>query len=184
MTAFRALLVLGVLLPVLLPSSPASAQEGGVFVGLGAHLARGSMSVGRDDASATGLSVTGQVGTARAGYRRWLVELDAQLFETPSPVLDERYRAVSVLVRRSLGRDLFLAPGAGVQYRSWSGPERVESSDVGVVLGASAGVRVIVGGWSVLPEISFLWSPIETQGSVGGSTLRIGANVMRVLSGS
>jgi hypothetical protein len=139
------------------------------------------MTVGSRSASRSGLLMLAQVGTTRSGYRRWALDAIVQLFEIPSPVADERYRAIDVLMGRSFGSTFAISPAAGLEYRSWSGPQRVEDSDVGMVVGVRVGRSLHAGGSILLlPELAWQFSLIEAEGSVGGSVLSLRLNFLHI----
>jgi hypothetical protein len=176
---YATLLALALATNAALASSQEAERSG--FFGFGLGLANGTMSVGGSTDSASGLIVSGQVGTASSGFRRWIVEVTAQGFEVPNPARAEAYRAVSFLVRRSLGSDVFVAPGLGVDYRSWSGPDPWEPSDIGLTLAVSLGIARRISDTLVLvPEIGFQTSSIELEGSVSGRLLSIRASLLRL----
>lgn len=134
--------------------------------GFGVGVGAAAMSVGSDSNATLGVSILGRVGIDSGN--RFLVVAEFDPLEVDSPVLDESFRAVNVLFAVSVGRSFKVRPALGVQFRSWSGRERVEPSDSGLLLGVDAGPefrrseRV-----SLSPEILFRWSAIEVEGSVG-----------------
>lgn len=154
---------------------PAAAQEAsGSFAGGALGFGHGTMEVGEASDSEGGLLLAGQFGTSRSGYRRWFLDLGIHLFEVPNPVIDERYRAVSVMVHRSFGSRLFVAPAVGLVVRSWAGPEKVEDFDMGPALGVSAGAPLRLGdGLLLVPEAVWRASSIELEGDVEGRLLAL-----------
>ena len=168
---------------LLLPGFAYGQSTAGTFLGGVAGVGYGTMGVGSDSDSKTGLVLGAEFGSHRDGYRRWFVDASAQLFKVPSPVLDERYRAVSVMAHRSFGSRIFLAPSLGFELRSWSGPERVETSDVGLAIGASLGTVFRIGeSISLVPAVRWQASVIEIEGSVDSRLLSLSLAVLRMSS--
>ena len=160
----------------------ASAQsESGLFVGGGVGFGSGQMSVGSDSDSQAGLILLAQFGSSRSGYRRLMFEISAQLFDVPNPRLDEEYRSVTGLVRWSFGSRLSVAPGVGLEHRSWTGTQRVTESDTGLAAGISFGGSLRVSDAFVLiPEVTARVSSIELEGSVGGRLLAVQVSLVRL----
>ncbi|HLA78298.1 MAG TPA: hypothetical protein VJU18_12015 [Vicinamibacteria bacterium] len=87
---------------------------------------------------------------------------------TESPVLDESFRAVNVLLGFSVGKSFKVRPSLGAQFRSWSGRERVEARDIGVLVGVDVGPELRVDQrLSIAPGVSFRYSLVEVEGRVG-----------------
>lgn len=150
------------------------------FLGLGTGLGMGTMRVGNEGESATGLLLTGQFAVGRGAVRTWVLELAGQAFKVPNPVREEEYRAVSFMVRRAFGSGPFIAPGLGVDYRKWSGPDPWEPSDLGLTLGLNMGLMIPVSErWHALPELSLQVSHIELEGSVSGRLMSLRVTLLR-----
>ena len=162
---------------------PATAQSGASgYLGAGVGFGVGTMSVGPRSRSELGLVVLGEIGSSSSGHRKWFVEVAAELFEVPSPVMDEAYQAFTGLIRRSFGSDLSVTPGVGIQYRNWSGSERVEASDEGLAIGLSVAVsRRLNDSLVLLPEISWMYSGIELEGSVDASLISVRCSLVRMI---
>lgn len=141
---------------------PGKRRAFGFGVGLGAA----AMSVGSDSNSTLGASILGRVGID--SRNRFLVIAEFNPLRVGSPVLAESFRAINVLVAFGVGRSFKVRPGLGVQFRSWSGGERVEPSDSGLLLSVDGGPEFRRSDrFSLSPEIVFRWSVIEVEGSVG-----------------
>ena len=157
---------LAMLAPVATSSEAQQRPSGsGRALGLGVGLGVAGMSVGGDNNSVLAASVLGRVGID--SRNRFLLVAEFNPFEVDSPAAEESFRDVNVLVAVSLGRSFKVRPGLGVQFRWWSGTERVESSDSGLVLSVDAGPELRRSErFSLSPEILFRWSVIEVEGTV------------------
>ncbi len=162
------------------PDPPQAERPRTTFVGLGTGLGLGTMRVGNDGESATGLLLTGQFAVGRGAARTWVMEVTGQAFKIPNPVREEEYRAVSFMVRRAFGSGPFVAPGLGIDYRKWSGPDPWEPSDLGLTLGLNLGLVIPVSErLHALPELSLQVSHIETEGSVSGRLVSLRVTLLR-----
>lgn len=162
------------------PAAAATGSTSVTYLGIGTGLGLGSMSVGGKGDSATGLLVAAHLAFGKTRSSAWVVELTGQAFKVPSPVIDEEYRAMSFLVKRSFGSELMVSPALGFDARSWSGPQRVESSDVGLTLGLGIGVPIPISeSLIILPEISVQSSLIELEGSVSGRMVSLRVSVVK-----
>jgi hypothetical protein len=142
-----------------------------MFVG-GVGFGTGSMSVGGDSESEQGVAPFVEIGVTRSGFRTWFLEADVHAFEVPSPVLSEAYRSTRVMLGRSIGKEVYFAPALGLEYRKWSGPERVEDSDLGLALGLAAGAALrLTDRLTMRPELIWRSSVIELEGSVSSRLL-------------
>lgn len=163
------------------PQVAASQSPAELFVGGGAGFGWGTLEVDSDFGSRSGPVVVGQVGLSRSGLRTWSVEVEVQPFRVPSPVRDERFRAWRALVRRSFGSPFFVAPGVGLEYRGWSGNERVEGFDTGLVVAVGAGRYVRLDDAIVLlPAISWSYSPVDRGASASGAGVSLRVSVLRM----
>jgi hypothetical protein len=82
--------------------------------------------------------------------------------------MDESFRAANILLAYSIGKAFKVRPAIGIQFRSWSGEERVTGSDATLVVGLDAGPEFRVNPrFSILPEVVLRYSLIEPEGSVG-----------------
>jgi hypothetical protein len=157
-------------LAILAPVATSSAaqqrpSESGRAFGFGVGLGVAAMSVRSDSSSVLAASVLGRVGID--SRNRFLLVAEFNPFDVDSPGADESFRAVNVLVAVSVGRSFKVRPGLGVQFRWWSGAQRVESSDSGPVLSVDAGPEFRRSErFSLSPEIVFRWSAIEIEGTV------------------
>jgi hypothetical protein len=140
--------------------------------GGGVGFGTGTMNVGSDGGSEQGLAPFVEIGVTRSGFRTWFLEADVQAFEVPSPVLSEAYRSTRVMLGRSIGNEVYFAPALGLEYRKWSGPERVEDSDGGLALGLSLGAALrLTDRLTMRPELVWRSSVIELEGSVSSRLL-------------
>lgn len=160
-------LSVAVLASVAMASEAQQGQSGsGRAFGFGLGLGVAAMSVGDESNSTLGGSILGRVGLD--SRNRFLLMAEFNPLRVDSPVLDESFRAINVLLAFSVGKSFKVRPGLGVQFRSWSGRERVESSDSGLLLGVDAGPELRVNQrLSISPEVVFRFSAIELEGSVG-----------------
>ena len=151
------------------PSGPPAA---GRAYGIGLGLGSGSMSVGDDRQSTFGASVLGRIGLD--SRNRFLAVAEVNPLAVGSPVADEAFRAVNVLVAVSLGNRFKVRPSVGWQFRFWSGSQQVESSDSGPLIGLEAGPEFRVGpGLTLSPEFVFRASMVELEGSVGSQFIGV-----------
>ena len=172
-----------VVLALPVPGAVDAQATGGYFFGGVVGLGLGGMSVGGESESQAGVILGAEFGSHRDGYRRWFVDASSQLFDVPNPGLEEAFRAVTVMVGRSFGSEVFFAPVLGIEYRSWSGPEQVEPSDLGLAIGISAGAALPVGrAWSVVPELRLQTSSIALEGSVSSRLVALRVAIRRMLS--
>jgi hypothetical protein len=179
----RPSLLLGLFLGLLpfLPGDSAAQSEAAWFVGGGTGFGWGTMAIGSDIGSASGLVVIGQVGLGRSDRRIWAFEVEAQPFDVPSPGSDEQFRAARAVVRRSFGAPFFLAPAAGVEYRRWSGPERETESDLHVALAVSFGRHVpLRGSVMLLPEIAWSYGFMARGSSVSSAGVSLRLTALRM----
>jgi hypothetical protein len=138
----------------------------GRVLGFGLGIGSGAMSVGDDTKAALGASAVGRLGIDSRS--RFLLVAELQPLEVDNPVLDESFKDINVLLAFSLGNRFKVRPGLGIQFRSWSGSERVETSDAGLLLGLDAGPEFHLSERvSLSPELVFRFSIIEVEGSVG-----------------
>jgi hypothetical protein len=141
-----------------LPTRSSFSVAGGVGV------ARSTFSVGDSGRSATGIS-----GIGRFRYRKFVLDLEFHPYTVPNPVADERFSAVYALagLRLRLGTRAYFLPAIGLQFRHWSGSQRIEATDAGVALGAALGAGLPLGHRTTVgPEFAFRWALIEVEGSV------------------
>jgi hypothetical protein len=156
-----------------LPTRSSFSLAGGIGV------ARGTFSLGDSRRSATGFS-----GIGRFRYRILVIDLESHPYAVPNPVADERFSSVYALpgLWLRLGRRAYLLPAIGLQFRHWSGSERIETTDAGVALGAALGARLPLGHRTTVgPEFAFRWALIEVEGSVTTHVLSLRLVVARDL---
>lgn len=162
------------------PAGNEADSPSSTFLGIGTGLGLGSMSVGGRGDSATGLLLSAHLAFGRTRSSAWVLELSGQAFEVPNPVIDEEYRAVTFLLKRSIGSALILSPALGLDFRTWSGPERVQSSDTGLTLGLGVGIPISISDSLILlPEIAGQTSLIELEGSVSGRLVSLRVSVVK-----
>ena len=162
------------------PAGDEMASASSTFLGIGTGLGLGSMSVGGRGDYATGLLLSAHVALGRTRSSAWVLELSGQAFKVPSPAIDEEYRAVTVLLKRSFGSQVMVSPALGFDFRSWSGPERVESGDTGLTLGLGIGVPIPVSAsFILLPEVAAQTSLIELEGGVSGRLFSFRVSVVK-----
>ncbi|MDQ3950840.1 MAG: hypothetical protein M3282_10895 [Gemmatimonadota bacterium] len=157
----------------------AGAQESpaaGRLLGLGIGFARAGMSVGGESGRASGLTAHGRIGLPTARRTMLMLDVELQPFEVTNPVGAEAFRATYVLValQRYFTKRVYARAGAGIQFRQWSGAQRVTSSDAGVAVGAAFGAEMPLRGALVLtPEVVFNGAFIEAEGSVSASLVGV-----------
>lgn len=132
----------------------------GLGVGLGAGV--GTMSVTDQSKSDLGINLQG-----RLVIDRMVFMTEVNPLEVRNPVMDESFRATNILLSVDIGKNLKLRPGAGIQYRFWSGKEKVENSDFGILFTIDIGYEIKkTSTFSILPELVARWSLIEIEGGV------------------
>jgi hypothetical protein len=146
-------------------AQPATAdRELALSVGCGSS----AMSVGGDTRHTVTPSLSGRVGLDQRG--RFVLIAEVQPAGVHSPIADEAFAAANLLAGASIGRSLRLRLVAGVQLRWWSGPQRVEASDAGPVVGADLGyVFRLSDRLTLAPELVWRGSVIELEGDVRDS---------------
>lgn len=133
-------------------------------VGLGAGSA--AMSVGSQRSTTPGLTIAGRLGID--ARNRLLVIAEFSPAQVDSPVLQESFRAVNLLLAFGIGKSFKVRPGLGIQFRSWSGSERVTDNDATLLFALDAGPEFRVSPTlSISPEAVLRYSMIELEGSVG-----------------
>lgn len=172
--------------PLMAQSAPesrtgeATSSRSSTFLGVGTGLGLGSMSVGGRGDSGSGLLLSAHVAFGETRSSAWVLEVTGQAFEVPNPGLNEQYRAVTLLLKRSFGSEFMASPALGFDFRSWSGPERVESTDVGPTLSLGIGVPVPISeSLIILPEIAAQTSLIEVEGSVSGRLISLRVSMVK-----
>jgi len=126
-----------------------------------------AMSVGDDTRHTLVPSLSARVGLDRRGRFALIAEVQPGAH---SPIADESFAAANLLAGASFGRALRLRLVAGVQLRWWSGPQRVEASDAGPVVGADLGyVFRLRDRLTLAPELVWRGSVIEIEGNVRDS---------------
>jgi hypothetical protein len=129
--------------------------------GFGVGLGFGSMSVGDNTNSNFSLSVNGRIGN------HFLLIAEINPLPVKSPVMDESFNAFNIFLSPSFGRTFRLQPGLGLQFRTWSGSEKVENSDVGPIICIDAGYEFQkYDKYSLAIEFVYRNSLIELEGSV------------------
>jgi hypothetical protein len=146
----------------------ANRQEDLRAVGFGVGIGKGTMSVGDKSKFDQGASLHGRLGLSPGDHVLLMAEINPS--RVTSPILDESFRAYNLLLALSLGKNLRLRPSLGVQFRSWSGSERVESSDLGPLFGLDLGYELkLAGNFSLFPEVIARCSVIQWDGGVNAS---------------
>jgi len=130
--------------------------------GFGVGLGFGGMSaVGRTNSN-FGFSLNGRIGN------HFLIMAEVNPLPVNSPVMDKSFNAFNTFLSLSLGRTFRLQPGLGLQFRTWSGSERVEKSDIGPIICIDAGYEFQkFDKYSLVIEFVYRNSLIELEGSVG-----------------
>lgn len=149
---------------------------GGAGFGWGTLTLTTASSIGK----ASGAVLLGQAGLARDGRRTWGLQIESQLFRVPNPILDERFRVVRASVGGSFFSPFYVAPGIGVEWRSWSGAERARDRETALLLTASVGRYVPVGPVTLLPEVSWSHSPVGRTGIGSGAAVSMRLSVLRL----
>lgn len=152
------------------------------YVGGGAGFGWGSLTLTSDSRTgkASGVVLLGQVGLSRDGRRTWGVQVEAQPFRVPNPLLEERFRVVRASVGGSFFSPFYVAPGIGVEWRSWDGAERARDHEATLLLTASVGRYVPVGPVTLLPEVSWSHSPVGRAGIGSGAGVSMRLSVLRL----
>ena len=141
-----------------------SVNRRAVSFGIGGGSA--AMSVGDHRTTTGGVSISGRIGFD--SRNRLLLMAEFNTAEVANPVMDESFRAANILLGYSIGKAFRVRPAIGIQFRSWSGDERVTDSDATLVVGLDAGHEVRVSPrFSISPEVVLRYSLIELEGSVG-----------------
>jgi hypothetical protein len=139
-------------------------------IGLGAGSA--SMSVGDESKRTFGASIIGRIGLD--SRNRVLLIAEFSPLGVDNPVADESFRAFNVLLGLSIGRSFKVRPSLGWQFRFWSGSQKVEGSDSGLVLGLDVGPEIRLNPkLSLSPEAVLRLSQIEFEGSVSGGFIGV-----------
>jgi hypothetical protein len=145
--------------------SGAPGTRRGRALGVGAILGLGSMSIGGDGRSSFVAGVSARIGLD--SRNRFLLMAEVQPVGVRSPIADESFTAVNLLMGFGFGTSFKIRPVVGVQLRSWSGSQRVEARDAGLVLGVDAGPELrLTDTLSLSPEAVFRFSSIEVEGDV------------------
>ncbi len=140
--------------------------------GLGLGLGRGAMSVGDETRSSFGASLLGHLSLD--SRNRFILTAEVNPLKVSSPIIDESLRAINLLLGFNIGRSFRVRPGIGVQFRSWSGSQRVVPRDFGPLLGLDAGPQLRRGRRvSLSPEVVLRSSLIELEGGVGSSFIGV-----------
>jgi hypothetical protein len=152
-------------------ADPATAQPEpleGRAIGVGVSLGAGSMSVsgGSDYNFVAGL-------VARVGLdsrNRYQVIAEYQPTKVSSPIIDESFTAFNLMAGFTFGKTVKVRPVIGAQFRSWTGSERVEAYDSGLLVGLDLGRELRLSDTvSLSPELVLRYSLVELEGSVGSS---------------
>jgi hypothetical protein len=135
--------------------------RGEIAYGFGIGLGFGSMSVGDNSNSNIGLSLNGHIGN------HFLLMVEVNPLPVKSPVMDESFNAFNNILSPSFGKTFRLRTGLGLQFRIWSGSEKVENIDIGPIICIDAGYEFRKSDkYSLVIEIVFRNSLIEIEGSV------------------
>ncbi|MGH7492224.1 MAG: hypothetical protein ACREOO_07505 [bacterium] len=146
----------------------ASSEEDPRAFGLGLSIGKGTMNVGDESKSNQVVSLHGRLGVSPGDHVLLMAEFNPT--RVTSPILDESFQAYNLLFALSLGKSLRLRPSLGVQFRSWSGSERVESSDLGPLFGIDVGYELkLARNLSLSPELVARWAIIQFEGAVTSS---------------
>jgi len=141
---------------------PANARALGFGMGVGTA----SMSVGDSRNSVVGASILGRIGID--SRNRFLLIAEFNPAQVTNPVMDESFSAVNVLLGFGIGKSFKVRPSLGMQFRSWSGEERVTDSDATLLVGLDIGPEFRLSPrFSLSPELVFRYSLIELESSVG-----------------
>jgi hypothetical protein len=165
-------------------SATAQARQGRVEIRAGAALALASTSVGGESSSDLGGLLTGQLGLVLSSRTDLTADLVVQPFKAQNPLFDEAFTAVYALLGVQLGlgeqRRVYVRPELGLVHRSWSGSEKIVSSETsgagGFALGGEVAVSRAVG---LAPEVF-----VRLSGAEGLSTALWGLSVSVVPIGA
>lgn len=165
-----------------MPRSTAAQSPTGWYVGGGAGFGWGTLSLTDDSETgkASGVVLLGQAGLSRDGRRTWGLQVEAQPFRVPNPLLDERFRVVRASLGGSFFSPFYVASGIGVEWRSWDGAERARDHETALLLTASLGRYVPVGPVTLLPEVSWSHSPVGRAGIGSGAGVSVRLSVLRL----
>jgi hypothetical protein len=142
--------------------------------GFGIGLGLGSMSVGDITNSDFGLTLNGRIGN------HFLLMAECNPLPVKSPVINESFIAFNIFLAPSFGRTFRLQPGLGVQFRTWSGSDQVENSDIGPILSMDAGYEFKkYEKYSLVIEFVYRNSLIEVEGSVESKFIGLQIVVLR-----
>ena len=143
--------------------------------GFGVGLGYGTMSVGQNANSNFGLSLNGRIGN------HWLLIGEINPLQVKSPVLDESFNAFNFFLAHGFGTTFRFQPGLGIQYRTWSGSEKVENSDIGPIICLDASYEFQkYDNYSLAIEFVYRTSPIELEGNVGAGYAGLQIVVLRL----
>jgi len=130
-------------------------------LGLGIGLGRAKFSAGPHDNIEFTIPFHAHIGSR--GFH-FAVELDPMPLQSPSQ--DEEFRAITFLFSFKLFKykKFFLQPGAGFQYRKWSGYEMDDDINFGVAYRLGIGYRYEVSPqFSLQPEFFYRKSVISSD---------------------
>lgn len=142
-------------------------EEGRAF-GVGAALGAGRMGVSGSSSSTFVAGFSARLGLDSRNRYQLIGEL--QPMKVESPIIDESFTSANVLLGYRIGQRFRIRPAAGVQFRWWSGAQRVTASDWGLLLGLDVGRDLRLSDTvSLSPELVLRWSLIEPEGDVSSS---------------
>lgn len=164
------------------PTATAGPSSTDWYVGGGVGFGWGTLTLTADSeiGKASGAVLLGQVGLSRDGHRTWGLQIEIHPFRVPNPLLDERFRAVRASVGGSFFHPFYVAPGIGVEWRSWSGAERARDRETALLLTASVGRYMPVGPVTLLPEVSWSHSPVGRTGIGSSAGVSVRMSVLRL----
>lgn len=150
------------------PPTANTASGRAPVLGLGVSLGAGSMSVTGEREYSVVAGLVARIGLD--SRNRFQLMGEFQPMSVSSPIIDEGFRAFNVAAGYTFGREVQVRPVIGMQFRAWSGSERVEASDVGLLVGVDLGRELQMSdAVSLSPELVLRWSLIEFEGSVSSS---------------
>jgi hypothetical protein len=165
----RLLAVVIVSVFIILANANANAQGDGQpnkrAIGFGLGFGEGRMSVGHKTDSNFCLNLLAQIGIDTRN--RFLLVTEIFPLKVDNPVINESFSAANFLLALNVGGRFKVRPSLGLQFRFWSGSQRVNNIDLGGLIGIDAGYEIRrTENFSLSPELFWRWTMIEFEGGV------------------
>jgi hypothetical protein len=140
----------------------------GRALGVGVSLGGGSMSVGGESDYNFVAGLVARVGLDSRNRYQLIAEFHPM--KVDSPIIDESFTSLNVMAGFTFGQTVKIRPSIGAQFRWWSGSQKVEPSDTGLLVGLDLGPELRLSDTvSVSPEFVLRYSVVEVEGSVSSS---------------